>query len=181
MALSQQKHYTAEDLFALPEGQRAELIDGQLYLMAPPSPLHQELVMELSASIRQYIKQNGRPCKVYPAPLAVKLHANNHTWVEPDISVICDQNKITETACEGAPDWIIEITSPSTQSRDYLQKLWLYRGSGVREYWIVNPLLKNVQVYTFQPEEFSCQYPFDASIPSHIFAGFSIKLSDLLI
>ncbi|MCI8790252.1 MAG: Uma2 family endonuclease [Lachnospiraceae bacterium] len=180
MTLPQEHVYTMEDLFALPDGQRAELIDGQIVNMAPPSPFHQELVMELSAAIRQHIKKNGGNCKVYPAPLAVNLHADDKTWVEPDISIICDQNKITDKACEGAPDWIIEVTSPSTQSHDYLKKLWLYRSSGVREYWIVNPVMKNVQVYFFDGEESSCQYSFRDTIPCHIFNDLTICVSNLL-
>lgn len=180
MPLLKEKKYTTEDFFALPEGQRAELIDGQMYMMAPPTPFHQELIMELSATIRQYIRDNGGTCKVYPAPLAVNLTAGHNTWVEPDISVICDKNKITGKACEGAPDWIIEVTSPSTQSHDYLKKLWLYQNSGVREYWIVNPNTKNVQVYSFEAEGFSNQYSFHDQIPSHTFDGLNIRILDLV-
>ena len=180
MPLPQEKKYTIEDIYALPDGQRAELIDGKIYLMAPPTPFHQELVMELSAAIRQHIRNRNGKCKVYPAPLAVHLSADDNTWVEPDISVICDMNKITEKACEGAPDWIIEVTSPTTQSHDYLKKLWLYQNSGVREYWIVNPVMKNVQVYSFGEEERSSQYSFDDDVPSHVFDGLVIKISALL-
>ena len=73
MPLPKHKKYTIDDIFALPEGKRAELIDGQIYNMAPPSPFHQKLVMELSATIRNFIKKNGGPCEVYPAPFAVFL------------------------------------------------------------------------------------------------------------
>lgn len=176
----QTRLYTIDDIYALPDGQRAELIDGQMYMMTPPSPYHQELVMELSATIRQYIKNNKGDCKVYPAPLAVRLHADDKTWVEPDISVICDKRKITDNACEGAPDWIVEVTSPATQSRDYLKKLWLYQNGGVREYWIVNPVMKNVQVYFFDGEGSSDQYSFYDEIPCNILEGLSIKVNDLL-
>ncbi|MCI8639923.1 MAG: Uma2 family endonuclease [Coprococcus sp.] len=89
------KTYTAEDYWNLPEDCHAELIDGSLYDMVSPSPFHQELVMEISATIRQYIKDHDGKCKVYPAPLAVNLRADDSTWVEPDISVVCDKNKIT--------------------------------------------------------------------------------------
>lgn len=73
MPLPKPNTYTVEDIYLLPEGQRAELIDGQIYNMAPPSPLHQKLVMELSATIRNYIKSNSGSCEVYPAPFAVFL------------------------------------------------------------------------------------------------------------
>lgn len=102
------------------------------------------------------------------------------TWVEPDISVICDKTKITEKGCKGAPDWVVEVVSPSTQSRDYLKKLWLYQNAGVREYWIVNPIMKNVQVYIFDKDENSTQFSFDDEISVHIFDSLSIKISDFL-
>lgn len=174
------KTYTPEDYWNLPEDRHAELIDGYLYNMAPPSPFHQELVMEISATIRQYIKDHDVECKVYPAPLAVNLCADDKTWVEPDISVICDKSKITDKACNGAPDWIIEVTSPSTQSHDYLKKLLLYQNSGVHEYWIVNPVMRNVQVYSFLGEAYSRQYAFDEEIPSCTLDSFVIKISDLI-
>ena len=140
MPLPKSNTYTIDDIYALPEGQRAELIDGQIYDMAPPSPMHQELVMELSATLRDYIKKNGGPCKVYPAPFAVFLNEDDRNYVEPDISVICDSSKVDNRGYQGAPDFIIEIVSPSSQRMDYLTKLFKYRTAGVREYWIVNPL-----------------------------------------
>ena len=147
MPLPKSNTYTIDDIYALPEGQRAELIDGQIYDMAPPSPMHQELVMELSATLRDYIKKNGGPCKVYPAPFAVFLNEDDRNYVEPDISVICDSSKVDNRGYQGAPDFIIEIVSPSSQRMDYLTKLFKYRTAGVREYWIVNPLQRTVQVY----------------------------------
>ncbi len=94
--------------------------------------------------------------------------------------MVCDKKKIASDACVGAPNWIIEVTSPGTQSRDYLKKLWLYQNSGVHEYWIVNPIMKNVQVYFFDGEEKSNQYSFDDEIPCHVFGGLAIKINDLL-
>ena len=90
MPLLKQHTYTSEDYWNLPDSQRAELIDGQLYNMAPPSRMHQRLVMELSATIRDYIRSHHGSCQVYPAPFAVNLDADDKDWVEPDISVICD-------------------------------------------------------------------------------------------
>lgn len=114
MTFPKQRIYTSEDYWNLPEGQRAELIDGKLYDMAPPSYIHQKLIMELSATIRDYIRAHKGDCEVLPAPFAVNLTGNDKTWVEPDISVICDKNKLSDRGCEGAPDWIIEVVSPST-------------------------------------------------------------------
>ena len=172
--------YTIDDIYALPEGQRAELIDGQIYDMAPPSPMHQELVMELSATLRDYIKKNGGSCKVYPAPFAVFLNEDDRNYVEPDISVICDSSKVDNRGYQGAPDFIIEIVSPSSQRMDYLTKLFKYRTAGVREYWIVNPLQRTVQVYSFEGTEDSTQYSFDDEITVTIYGDLKICVADLL-
>ncbi len=180
MPLPKSNTYTIDDIYALPEGQRAELIDGQIYDMAPPSPMHQELVMELSATLRDYIKKNGGPCKVYPAPFAVFLNEDDRNYVEPDISVICDPSKVDNRGYQGAPDFIIEIVSPSSQRMDYLTKLFKYRTAGVREYWIVNPLQRTVQVYSFEGTEDSTQYSFDDEITVTIYGDLKICVADLL-
>ena len=161
MPLPKPNTYTVEDIYLLPDGQRAELIDGQIYNMAPPSPLHQKLVMELSATIRNYIKSNSG-------------------YVEPDISIICDPNKMNDRGCNGAPDFIIEIVSPSSQRMDYLTKLFKYRTAGVREYWIVNPMTRIVQVYCFGEPEDSTQYSFDEEISVGIYNDLKIRIADLL-
>ena len=180
MPLPKSNTYTIDDIYALPEGQRAELIDGQIYDMAPPSPMHQELVMELSATLRDYIKKNGGSCKVYPAPFAVFLNEDDRNYVEPDISVICDSSKVDNRGYQGAPDFIIEIVSPSSQRMDYLTKLFKYRTAGVREYWIVNPLQRTVQVYSFEGTEDSTQYSFDDEITVTIYGDIKICVADLL-
>ncbi|EOS46492.1 hypothetical protein C809_02524 [Lachnospiraceae bacterium MD335] len=92
--LKKEELYTIEDIYALPNGERAELIDGKIYYMAPPNTRHQALVMDLSYQIKDYIRHNNGECSVFPAPFAVFLNENNKNYVEPDISVICDKNKI---------------------------------------------------------------------------------------
>lgn len=180
MQMLQERTYTSEDYWNLPEGQRAELIDGKLYAMTPPNRIHQEILMELSATIRNYVKSKDDPCKVYPAPFAVNLNADDKIWVEPDISVICDKNKLSDQGCKGAPDWIIEIVSPGNPKNDYTIKLFKYRTAGVREYWIVNPMKKIAQTYIFEGIEDSDVYSFDDEIPVHTFDGLTITISDLL-
>ena len=180
MPLPQKKTYTIEDIYALPEGQRAELIDGQMYMMAPPMRLHQKLITEFVSAIHQYIKNHKGDCEVYPAPFAVFLNEDNRNYVEPDISVVCDKSKLTENGCNGAPDWIIEITSPSNPQNDYGLKLFKYRTAGVREYWIVNPQKKTVTVYDFETEKKSNQYNFEDDVPVCIYEDLSINISDLL-
>lgn len=180
MALPQKPNYTIDDIYALPEGQRAELIDGQLYNMAPPSTTHQRLVFRLSSAINNYIQQKEGICEVFISPFAVFLNKDNKNYVEPDISVICDKNKIDDKGCNGAPDWIVEITSPSDPHRDYGIKLFKYRTAGVREYWIVNPLTQIVTVYDLENEVGTNQYTFNDSIPVCIYNDLSIRISNLL-
>ena len=180
MALHQERVFTIEDIYALPDGQRAELIDGKLYMMAPPVRIHQKLVSQFTKVIGSYIDQNHGGCEVYPAPFAVFLNEDNWNYVEPDLSIICDKSKLTEKGCNGAPDWIIEIVSPSTQQVDYGIKLFKYRTAGVREYWIVNPKTNIINVLDFECEQASGQYRFDETIPVCIYDTLSVRISDLL-
>lgn len=180
MALTQKKLYTIEDIYALPEGQRAELIDGQIYDMAPPSTRHQILISKLTQKIANHIDAEGGDCKVIPAPFAVFLNQNDRNYVEPDISVICDRNRLDEKGCQGPPDWIIEIVSPSTQQMDYGIKLFKYRTAGVREYWIVNPQTRTVNVFDFEYEKQTGQFSFDADVPVCIYENLRLNLSSLL-
>ncbi len=174
-ALKKEQLYTIDDIYALPEGERAELIDGQIYYMAPPSRLHQDIVSNLHYQIKDYIIKNKGICKVYPSPFAVFLNADDETYVEPDISVICDRNKLTDKGCSGSPDWIIEIVSPSSKYMDYFTKLFKYRNAGVKEYWIVDPDKQMVSVYAFEKNTVE-QYSFGEEIPVGIYQGFSIKV-----
>ncbi|MDE6908744.1 MAG: Uma2 family endonuclease [Lachnospiraceae bacterium] len=178
MELPQPKLYTTEDIYALPEGTRAELIDGQLYYMAPPNRRHQELAGELFGSIREYIRSNNGSCRPYIAPFAVFLNADNRNYVEPDISVICDRDKLTDNGCNGAPDWIIEIVSPGSRRTDYFTKLFKYRTAGVREYWIVDPEKNRITVYNFETED-TLEYSFKDSVQAGIYPGFCINFAGL--
>ena len=180
MALHQERVFTIEDIYALPDGQRAELIDGKLYMMAPPVRIHQKLVSQFTKVIGSYIDQNHGGCEVYPAPFAVFLNEDNWNYIEPDLSIICDKSKLTEKGCNGAPDWIIEIVSPSTQQVDYGIKLFKYRTAGVREYWIVNPKTNIINVFDFEYDQASTQYSFDDEIPVCIYEDLRICISALL-
>lgn len=180
MALLKSGNYTIEDIYALPEGQRAELIDGQFYNMSPPNTIHQRITTKLSAIIYNYFEKNCGSCEVFVAPFAIFLNKDNKNYVEPDISVICDKNKLNEHGCNGAPDWIIEIVSPATKRIDYGIKLFKYRTAGVREYWIVNPLSSTVTVYDFEHDEKTDQYNFDDWIPACIYDNLNIRIAELL-
>ena len=180
MALEQERICTIEDIYALPEGQRAELIDGQMYMMAPPGTVHQRISYALARKISDYIDRKKGSCEVFLAPFAVFLNQDDRNYVEPDISVICDKSKIDDQGCNGAPDWVIEVTSPSNPQYDYGIKLFKYRTAGVREYWIVNPQKKSVMVYDLENKKKSNQYTFEDDVPVCIYDDFIISISDLL-
>ena len=170
--------HTIDDIYDLPDGERAELIDGKIYYMAPPSRKHQRITMELSTTLNNYIKSNHGSYEVDISPFAVFLNADDRNYVEPDISVICDKNKLNDKGCLGAPDWIIEVVSPSSRSLDYTTKLFKYRTAGVREYWIVDADKNRVMVYTFDVDGMN-EYSFTDNIPVAIYPGFFINLSKL--
>ncbi len=180
-ALAHANIYTEEDYYNLPENVRAELIDGQIYYMSAPSRIHQEILSFLHLEIGNYLRSQNGSCKVYPAPFAVKLFEDdNRTVVEPDISVICDPNKLTDRGCTGAPDWIVEIVSPSNSSHDYVRKLNLYMDAGVREYWIVDPIKKTVFVYHLEETKFeAAAYTFQDKIKVNIYDDLWIDFTEL--
>ena len=181
MALPQEKTYTIEDIYNLPEGTRAELIDGQIYYMAPPSGTHQKISMFLSKIIANYIDKKGGNCEVYAAPYAVFLNKDDVNYVEPDISVICDLSKLDDKGCHGAPDWIIEIVSPGNLEHDYLTKLNKYWLAGVREYWIVDPRRESITVYFFEGDVWAEHYRFSDAVPANIYDDLTIDFSQLAL
>ncbi len=178
MGLVNERIFTIEDIYNLPEGQRAELVDGHIYMMAPPNRQHQEIVGELFALIREYIKKNKGDCKAYIAPFAVFLNENGTNYVEPDISVICDSNKLNDKGCVGAPDWIIEIVSPGSSRMDYMIKLFKYRTAGVREYWIVDKQKNRITVYNFENDDMK-EYTFSDAVRAGIYTDFEIDFSEI--
>lgn len=180
MPLPREHHYTSEDYWNLPEGHRAELIDGQLYNMAPPSRMHQKLISQFMLVLGQYIRDHHGTCEVYPAPFAVNLDAEDKDWVEPDISVICDTSKLDDRGCNGAPDLVVEVVSPSSRRIDYSTKNALYSEAGVREYWIVDPEKERTTVYRYEDDAAPIIYPFADNIPVGIFPGLAINVADLL-
>ncbi len=180
MPLPRENTYTTDYIYSLPEGQRAELIDGVIYDMAPPSRLHQELVSELHYKITNYIKKNNGACKAFPAPFAVFLNKDDKTYVEPDISVICDKSKLDDRGCNGAPDLVVEIVSPSSRKMDYSTKNTLYSDAGVREYWIVDPEKQRTTIYRYEEDAAPMIVPFQQNITVGIYKDLSINISELL-
>lgn len=180
MPLLKEHGCTIDDIYALPSGQRAELIDGQIYMMGAPSYLHQTLAMELSSCIREYIRQKKGGCQVLLAPLAVALFADDKNYVEPDVSVICDKNKVTDKGINGAPDFIIEIVSPGSRKMDYNTKNALYADAGVREYWIVDPDKKRTTIYRYEEDAAPMIVPFGRPLTVGIYGDLKINISELL-
>ena len=180
MPLPQGKIYTTDDIYALPDGERAELVDGQIYYMAPPSRKHQRISGELFTIINNYIKSKAGSCEPYIAPFAVFLNGDDKNYVEPDISVICDKAKLTDKGCSGAPDWIIEVVSPGSRRMDYSTKLFKYRTAGVREYWIVDPEKNRITVYDLEHEDMN-EYTFADTVETGIYPDLSINFGNLNI
>jgi Uma2 family endonuclease len=152
LPLRDQHRHTYAEYCSWPEDVRYELIDGQAYAMSPgPSRRHQELVGEVFRQVADALE--GAPCRVYVAPLDIRLPRGNEadddvdTVVQPDISVICDRTKLDDRGCRGAPDWVIEVLSPSSASHDQILKRALYERHGVREYWLIHPVDLVVTVY----------------------------------
>lgn len=168
MAVLKEKIYTLDDIYKLPEGKRTELIDGYLYDMAPPSRRHQRICFEISRKIADYIDEHHGACEVNIAPFAVFLDENDKTYVEPDISVVYDKDKLDERGCNGAPDFIIEIVSPGSRRIDYGVKLFKYRTAGVREYWIVDPEKNRIIVYDLEHDDVE-EYTFDDKVKVRIY------------
>ena len=173
---------TIEDIYALPDGIRAELIDGKLYYIPTPTRTHQKIAGEMYLAAAAHLKAYSKECEVYIAPFGVYLNGDDSLYVEPDLSIIRDTSRLSERGCMGAPDWIIEVVSAPTRKTDYAVKLNKYRESGVREYWIVDPSLRTVLTYLFDSDknvEDADLYSFDAEIPSSLFDGLVIRPSDL--
>ena len=180
MALPQEDLHTIDDIYALPDGERAELINGRIYYMAPSSRKHQKIAGWLYQGIANHISRKGGSCEVYAAPFAVFLDKNDTNYVEPDISVICDPKKLDDKGCSGAPDWIVEVVSPNSRRMDYSVKLFKYRAAGVREYWLVDPDKNRVMVWNFENDN-TDEYTFDDMVTAGIYNYLSIDFSLLNI
>lgn len=176
-----QGEYTIDDYRALPEERRVELIDGCIYDLAAPTTFHQLIAGEAHRQISNFILERDGKCIPFISPIDVQLDCDNRTMVQPDVVILCDENKFKDFGIFGAPDFVLEVTSKSTKTRDYGKKLAKYMEAGVREYWIVNPYQKNVLVYHFPSEVYPVIYSMDVDIPVGIYEGeLVINLSNLI-
>ena len=163
--------YTIEDYYALPEEQRAELIDGYFYNMSSPNMMHQDIVGEIYFQIRDFIRKNHGKCKSFMAPLDVCLDCDDKTMVQPDVLILCDKDKQRKWGIMGAPDFVLEVISPSTKNKDYALKAGKYMKAGVREYWIVDPYKKKLLTFDFENESGTTICGLDEPVPVRIYDG----------
>ena len=172
------RQYTYADYADWKDDKRYELIDGKVYMLSAPSVVHQSISGELYRQLGNFLV--GKPCDVFAAPFDVCLSAagdDDRTVIQPDILVVCDKSKLDDKRCNGAPDMAIEILSPSTASRDMMIKYNKYMTAGVREYWIVNPVIKAVHVCILKDGEYAITDYFNAgSIPVSILEGCQINI-----
>ena len=148
------KRYTYADYLTWQFEDMVELIRGKVFRMSPaPGTSHQRLSGNLFRLIANHLV--GHPCQAFTAPFDVRLPLppgrqtadQINTVVQPDISIICDPEKLDERGCQGAPDWIVEILSKSTASKDLTEKYELYEHAGVREYWVAHPHEGTLLIY----------------------------------
>ncbi len=174
--------FTYGDYLEWPDDERWEIIDGEAFDMTPaPNTLHQEISRNLCLQIALFLE--GKPCRMFNAPYDVLLPEGQETdeevttVVQPDILVVCDAGKITERGCRGAPDWIIEILSPSTAGKDQIRKRRKYEQHGVGEFWVVHPTDRTIAVYRLARRRYGSIEFFDdqAVIPVKTLPGLAIE------
>jgi Uma2 family endonuclease len=174
-------HYTYADYITWDDDVRYELVDGVAYAMTAPNLDHQSISGELHIQLGNFLK--GKKCKLFASPVDVRLEADKDDDVifQPDLIVVCDRSKIADgKSCKGAPDVVIEITSHSTARHDKILKFNRYLDAKVKEYWIIDPDTKTVNVFVLKKGEYvSYAYGDTDILESHVLEGCKIKLSDV--
>ena len=167
--------FTLEDYYSMPEDWRGELIDGVLYDMTSPLVKHQLIGGYIYSAFFHHVAKTGGTCLPMIAPVDVQLDRDNKTMVEPDVLIVCDRSKIKNgRRVFGAPDFVMEVLSPSTRKKDISVKTNKYVNAGVREYWIVDPEEKHVTVILTGAEDSDVRmkhYTFEEKVPVHIWNG----------
>lgn len=175
-----QGSYTVDDYRALPEEQRVELIDGYFYDMAAPTVLHQMINGEIYRQISNFIREQGGSCIPLISPVDMQIDCDEKTMVQPDVAILCRREKAKAWGIYGAPDFALEVISPSTRRKDYTKKLSKYMAAGVREYWILDPYQQKLLVYFFESEVCPVIYGLNESVPVGIYGGkLKIEFSDI--
>ena len=169
IAGKKQGKYTVQNYYDLPDNVRAELIDGVLYFKSSPSYLHQLVLVEIITMLHNFIRKNKGECHVLAAPLDVQIDCDEDSMLQPDILVSCKKERREKWGIYGAPDMVVEITSPSTRTLDTKKKLEKYRDAGVREYWIIDLQKRVILTYFFERDINPYIYNFENNIPVAIF------------
>lgn len=187
VAQDARQHHCYRDYATWSEDERWELIDGVAYAMTPaPTLRHQTISLRLAAVLLDLLK--GGPCRVFAAPVDVLLPAGDEadeavdTVVQPDIVVVCAPERLGEKYIRGAPDWIIEILSPSTAKKDASLKRDRYERAGVKEYWLVHPTDRTVARYRLDDGRYGRPdiYGEDDKVPVPMAPGADINLAPIL-
>lgn len=163
--------FTVEDYLKLPDDCRVELIDGVFYDMAAPSFLHQRIACRFSTIVQNYIDAHHGSCIPAIAPVDVQLDKDDKTMVQPDFLIICSRDLLTKSRVVGAPDFVMEVISPSSRRKDMLVKAGKYAQAGVREYWMIDPEREKILVYDFTSDFEAFIYGLDDEIPVRIYDG----------
>lgn len=166
-----QGEYTVEDYYAWPDEQRIELIDGVIYVMEAPTFVHQRIASKVLFAIQSFFEKKGGDCIPLLSPLNVRLDCDDRTMVQPDLVILCDRDKIKRWGIMGAPDFILEILSPSTRRKDCIKKLQKYSDAGVREYWIIDPRKRVLLTYDFTQDDMPCLYPLTGTAGIALYNG----------
>lgn len=161
--------YTLADYYALPDEIRAELIDGVFYDMASPTYIHQLIAGRIFYAAADYINKKGGKCLPFTAPLDVQLDKDDKTILEPDMLIVCDRGRFERGIVYGAPDFVVEVLSKSTASKDSIIKLNKYFRGGVREYWIISPWQRTITVHMFENDYACTLYNATDKVPVGIF------------
>ena len=177
-ATTRQVNYTWDDYRTWSDDERWEIIGGQAYAMSPaPGTRHQGIQRELTRQLGNFFL--GKRCQVFPAPTDVKL--SDIDTVQPDLAVVCDPRKIKPTHIEGAPDLVVEVLSPSSETHDRIRKIALYARSGVREVWLVRPYPWLVEVFVLDGDSYRLRqiYGKDDTLASPTLKGLKVKLDNV--
>lgn len=160
-----QGEYTLDDYYQIPDEYRVELIDGVIYDMTAPASVHQLIAGLIFAKLLAYVSGKNGNCIPIISPIDVQLDCDTRTMVQPDVIIVCDRDKVINRCVYGAPDFVLEILSPSTRKKDMVTKLNKYMDADVREYWMIDPDKKIVLVYDFEHDNYPVIYGFDSKIP----------------
>jgi Uma2 family endonuclease len=190
LSLDLNKRYTYADYVTWLDNKARELIHGFIKMMAPaPRMEHANISINIAGYLWSIVRKNKGKCKVFSAPFDVRFPKHGETAddkidtvVQPDICVICDLSKLDERGCCGAPDMIVEILSPSTFKKDVTEKFALYEEHGVKEYWMVHPNDKAINVYLLQENgkyDDGTLYEWKTKIPVYIFDNYMLELNDI--